>query len=393
MERLKLAFKTALIKTLDISKKTIKMKKIIYTFTIVLFYSCTTKSSSQSTENRSLPVISLNRENAETFKEYPATIEGIMDIEIRPRVDGHLIQLFVDEGTYVKKGDPMFKIDDLPYQEKYNEASAQLTASENALIKAKLELEKLIPLIENKISSEYEWKVAETNHKIAIANVAQAKSFLASSKINVDFTTIKAPISGYVGRLPKKIGSLINRNDIDPLTSISNIDQVYAYFSLSEVDFVRFKETYNGNTLTDKIKQVPEVSLVLADNSSYSEKGKIDMINGQFDKTTGSISLRAIFDNQKALIRSGNTAKIKLQIQHQQVFSIPQSATLDIQDKTFIYVIDEHDKVHAQAIQILSTSGNNYLFKADLKFGNRVVTTGLDGLSDGDIIRPIDEKL
>ncbi|MCP1996098.1 efflux RND transporter periplasmic adaptor subunit [Flavobacterium sp. HSC-61S13] len=369
------------------------MKKIIYSITVLFLYSCSSKTTPESTEKLALPVIELKQINTETFKEYPATIEGIMDIEIRSRVDGHLIQLYVDEGTYVKKGDPLFKIDDLPYLEQHNHARAELTASEHALINAKLELDRLVPLIENKISSDYELKIAETNYKIAIAKVTQTKAAVATAKINVDFTTIKAPISGYVGRLPKKLGSLINRGDLEPLTSISNTDQVLVYFSLSELDFIDFKETYEGNTLTDKVRQVPAVSLLLADHQLYSEKGKIDMINGRFDKTTGAITLRAIFANPKAVIRSGNTGKIQLRIMHQHVFSVPQSATVDIQDKTFVYVLDEHNKVHAQAIQIIASRGNNYLFKSDLQFGNRIVTKGIDALADGDVVTVIEENL
>lgn len=392
MKKQKESFKRNDFNTLLFLKKKCSMKIMLLALPTIVLFSCSSKIESETTEDTTLPIISLNKMDTLTFKEYPAVIEGVMDIEVRSRVDGHLIQLFVDEGAYVRKGDPLFKIDDLPYIEQYNEANAHLSEAENTLSKAKLELDRLIPLIENKISSDYELKIAETNYKIAQNKVVQAKSTAKIAKINVDFTTIKAPISGYIGRIPRKIGSLINRNDLATLTSISNVDQIFVYFSLSEMDFIQFKDTYEGNTVADKMKQIPSVSLILADNVSYGENGRIDMINGQFDKTTGSITLRAIFPNSKTLIRSGNTGKIQMKINHQDVFSVPQSATVDIQDKTFIYVVDEQNKVHTQAIQILANIGNNYLFKTNLSIGNRIVTKGMDALSDGDIINPIEQK-
>lgn len=368
------------------------MKIIIYTFTALLFYSCMSKKVPEVIENKSLPFIYLKKTTIETFKEYPTNIEGKMDIEIRPRVNGNLIRLFVDEGSYVKKGQPLFKIDDLSFIEHYNEAKAQLSAAENELKNAKLEVERLLPLIEHKISSEYELKRAKTNQQIALSKVEQIKALVQSAKISIGFTTIRAPIAGYIGRLPKKIGSMISPSDTLPLTTISNIDQVVAYFSLSELDFIEFRKSYQGSTMMEKIEHLPPVSLFLADHSIYSEKGKIDMVNGQFDKTTGSIILRAIFPNTKGLIRSGNTGKIQLGMQHENVYPIPQSATTNIQDKTFVYTLDQDNKVHLEAIEISANSGSNYLIKEELKFGNRIVTKGIDALSDGDRITPIEEK-
>lgn len=209
-------FKSENLNISALFKSKSRIKIIICSLTSLILYSCSSKVDSKTLENKTLPIISLQKKDTVTFKEYPTSLEGVMDVEIRSRVEGHLTELFVDEGVYVNKGYPLFKIDDLPYKEQYNQAKAYLNASENALVIAKLELDRLIPLVENKISSDYELKIAQTNYKIAIAKVAQAKSGLETAKINLDFTTIKAPISGYIGRIPKKIGSLISPSDTTP---------------------------------------------------------------------------------------------------------------------------------------------------------------------------------
>src|SRR6202000_1953224 len=160
------------------------------------------------------------------------------------------------------------------------------------------------------------------------------------------------------------------------------------YFSLSEKDFVSFKEQYAGSTLTDKLKQVPLVSLVLADNTAYGKQGKVDMIDGQFDKTTGAITLRATFDNPQGLLRSGNTGKIRLSLQHKDALIVPQSATVEMQDKVFVFELADSNKVKKQAIDIVGKSGNNYLVKDGIKVGDKIVLSGFDHLQEGAEIQP-----
>ncbi|RYG45350.1 MAG: efflux RND transporter periplasmic adaptor subunit, partial [Chitinophagaceae bacterium] len=234
---------------------------------------------------QSLPVLSIESSSATTEAEFPAAIQGTTDIEIRPQVTGTLDKVFVDEGAYVSKGQPLFKINDHPYTEQLNNAMASQSAAEAAAINAQLEVDKFTPLVQNKVVSDYQLKTAKANLLIAKANVVQARAAVASARINLGYTMIKAPVSGYIGRLPKKQGSQINPADPEAMTTLSDVKQVYAYFSLGENDFMSFKSQYQGNTIGDKLKTLPPVSLVLADNSVYTESGKIDMVDGQFDKT------------------------------------------------------------------------------------------------------------
>jgi membrane fusion protein (multidrug efflux system) len=166
------------------------------------------------------------------------------------------------------------------------------------------------------------------------------------------------------------------------------VHDVHVYFSLSEQDFVSFKEQYPGSTLKDKLRRVPSVSLLLADNSIYPKEGKIDMIDGQFDKTTGAISLRATFDNPQGLLRSGNTGKVRLGLRHKDVLKVPQSATLEVQDKVFVFALADSNKVKKRVISIVGKSGNDYLVKDGLKQGDQIVLSGFDHLQEGTVIHP-----
>jgi membrane fusion protein (multidrug efflux system) len=370
------------------------MKTIISLSIItLLLVGCANKNEgAPASAPATLPVLNIAYESAATETEFPVAIQGKNDVEIRPQVNGTLDKIYVDEGAYISQGQPLFKINDNLYRQQLNNATASLNASEASLINAQLEVEKLIPLVQNKVVSDYQLKTAKANISIAKANVAQNRSAVEAAQINVNYTLIKAPVSGYIGRLPKKQGSLISQNDPEALTKLSDTKEVYAYFSLGENDFINFKTNYKGNTINDKLKNLPPVSLVLSDNSIYSQKGKIDMVDGQFDKTTGAITLRAKFPNANGLLRSGNTGKVKISIQHDNSIVIPQDATIEIQDKLYVFLVDKKNSVVRQPIQISGKSGTNYLIKEGIKTGDRIVLKGFENLPDGAIIIPENPK-
>ncbi|WP_233621901.1 efflux RND transporter periplasmic adaptor subunit [Flavobacterium agrisoli] len=366
------------------------MKKVILLPLIaLLLISCGDKQqTSEAVAAPLLPVFSIQNTNAVTEVEYPAAIQGAVDVEIRPQISGNLERVYVDEGAYVTKGQTLFKINERPFREQLNNALANLHAAEAAFINAQLEIDKLTPLVQNKVVSDYQLKTAKASQKIAAANIEQTKAMVASARINLEYTTVKAPVSGYIGRLPKKQGSLVSASDIEPLTNLSDVHEVFAYFSLSETDFINFKAQYAGSTLGDKIKNLPAVSLILADNTPYTHLGKIDMIDGQFDKTTGAITLRATFPNKNGTLRSGNTGKIHLGIQHDDAILIPQSATVEMQDKVFVFTVSKDNKVTKTPINIIGKSGTNYLIKDGVQPGDQIVLSGIDKLQEGQKIQP-----
>lgn len=365
------------------------MKKIVTVITVALIVtSCSPKQENAIAEAPILPVYAIENMLATTDAEYPAAIQGSVDLEIRPQVSGNLEKIYVDEGQLVSKGQLLFKINEQPFREQLNNALASQHAAEAALINAQLEIDKLTPLVQNKVVSEYQLKNAVASHKIAKANLEQAKAIVASARINLGYTSITAPVNGYIGRLPRKQGSLVASTDIEPLTKLSDVHEVYAYFSLGETDFINFKKQYSGNTIDDKIKNLPPVQLILADNNPYSENGKIDMVDGQFDKNTGAITLRATFPNSKGLLRSGNTGKIRLSIPHENAIVVPQEATIEIQDKIFVFTLDNQNKVSKKPITISGKSGTNYLVENGIKSGDRIVFKGFENLQEGTIIKP-----
>lgn len=370
------------------------MKTIIFLSIItLLLVGCVNKNeSAPASAPATLPVLNITYETAATETEFPVAIQGKNDVEIRPQVNGTLDKIYVDEGAFVNQGQPLFKINDNPYRQQLNNASASLNAAQAALINAQLEVEKLTPLVQNKVVSDYQLKTAKANVSIAKANVAQNRAAVEAAQINVNYTLIKAPVSGYIGRLPKKQGSLISVNDPEALTRLSDTKEVYAYFSLGENDFINFKSNYQGTTISDKLKNLPPVSLVLSDNSIYSQTGKVDMVDGQFDKTTGAITLRAKFPNANGLLRSGNTGKVKISIQHDNSIVIPQDATIEIQDKLFVFLVDKKNVVARQPIQVSGKSGTNYLVKEGIKTGDRIVLKGFENLPDGATIIPENKK-
>ncbi|RYG01617.1 MAG: efflux RND transporter periplasmic adaptor subunit, partial [Chitinophagaceae bacterium] len=278
------------IHRLFILLNTVKQFNQVKTMLIISLLSITLVSCKSSPDQAAaappppvLPVSLVNESTETTFIEYPASIQGAIDIDVRPQVSGYLQSVLVNEGAYVSAGQTLFKINENPYREALNNAKASLHAAEAAILNAQLEVDKLTPLVQNKVVSEFQLKTAKTAYKIAQANAEQAKASVASAQINLGYTNVKATVSGYIGRIPKKQGSLVSPTDQIALTQLSDIHEVHVYFALAENDFNSFNANYPGKSPADRIKHLPAVELVLADNSIYPIKGKIDMIDGQFD--------------------------------------------------------------------------------------------------------------
>lgn len=365
------------------------MKSILIAIIAIALFSCSPgQQAPPAPAPPALPVSTVVSGNQTTYQEYPASIEGTVNVEIRPQVSGALDKVFVDEGAFVSAGQPIFKINEQPYRAALNNALAALHAAQAAAGNAQLEVDKLTPLVANKVVSDYQLKTAKAAYQVAVANIESAKANVSTAQINLGYTLIKAPVSGYIGRLIKKQGSLVSPQDVDALTQLSDVHDVHVYFSLGEKDFVAFKEQYPGASLKDKLANLPAVALLLSDNSEYAKQGHIDMIDGQFDKTTGAITLRASFSNPQGLLRSGNTGKIRLSLPHKDALIVPESATVEMQDKIFVWAVADSNKVKKLPITIEGRSGNNYLVKDGIKAGDRIVLSGIDKLQEGAVIQP-----
>lgn len=337
---------------------------------------------------QTLPVIQVNPTNASTYEEYSASVEGTRNVDIRPQVDGYLDKIYLDEGAFVHKGQPLFKINDRVYAAQLENAKANLQSAKAAEESAQINVDKLAPLVQNNVVSDVQLKTAKAALDAAKANVAQAEAMVQNADINVGFTLVTAPIDGYIGRIPYKIGSLVGRTDPQPLTVVSEISEVYAYFSMSESDFLKFKNKYQGATVEEKVKQMPQVDLVLSDGSVYARKGKVETVEGQFDRTIGTIPFRVVFPNPDGSLRTGNTGKIRIPKEETGVFAIPQAATYELQDKVFVFAVGDSNKVASKLITITGSKGNYYLVSKGVNPGDKIVFAGLDRLRDGAVIVP-----
>jgi membrane fusion protein (multidrug efflux system) len=335
-----------------------------------------------------LPVLTIRQQPATTQQEFAGKLEGRVNVEIRPQVEGYLEKIFVEEGAFVRAGQPLFKVNDRPYREQLGNASASLDAAKAALLKAQVDVDRLTPLVQNNVVSDVQLRTAKSNQLAAQAGVAQAEAMRSTARINLGYTTIVAPVSGYIGRIPRKIGSLVGKTDAEPLTLLSDIREVYAYFSMGETDFLAFTRQARGNTIEEKLKNLPPVTLILADNSEYPEKGRIDAVEGQFDKTTGAITFRAVFPNANGLIRSGNTGRVRLEQRREEAILVPQESTYELQEKIFVYTLADSNKVKSTAITVTGRSGTSYLVKDGVKSGDKIVFTGISNLRDGMTITP-----
>lgn len=337
---------------------------------------------------QALPVVTVRNSTATTYQEFSASLQGSKDIEIRAQVDGYLDRIYVDEGAQVRKGQPLFKINEQPYRERLNNAKANLAASKANLANAEINVVKLTPLVDNNVVSEIQLRAANAAYEAALASVTQAEAMVGSAQINLGYTTITAPTDGYIGRIDVEPGSLVGTSTAAPLTVLSEIKEVHAYFSFSEREFLDFINRFDGGTIQEKIERMPPVELILADNTVYPFKGQVETVAGQFDNTTGAISFRATFPNASGLLRSGNTGRIRIPHLVESALMVPRESTYELQDKIFVFALSDSNKVVSTPIQVSDNMDNFYLVQNGLKAGDKIVYAGLDRLNDGAVIQP-----
>ena len=240
-------------------------------------------------------------QNITLYKDFPATLEGEQTVEIRPRVAGYIEKIFVDEGDYVKKGQLLFQINANDIRAQVRSAEAQVKVAESQVATAKIELEKTKPLVEKDIVSEFQLESVNTSLQSAEAQLAQANANLANAKANLEYTMISSPTNGFIGTFPYRVGSLVSSSVAQPLTTVSNTSTMRAYFSINEKAFLQLTKSLEGNTTTEKLSNLPEVDLILPDQSVYPQKGKIEIASGIVDPQTGAINMRASFPMPKVI--------------------------------------------------------------------------------------------
>lgn len=387
----------------------------VFTMTVA---SCGSKGQQQMPDPQ-IAVMQVNPTNASNSEEYPAQIKGKTDIEIRPQVSGFITKVCVDEGQRVHKGQALFILDQVQLQAAVRSAEssvasakgqvanaqAAVNAARTRVSTAQMTADTKRNLLNKNIISQYEYQVAEndlTNARAALAQaeaglasanagLAQAQSQVTIAKKNLAYATVTAPSDGVVGSIPNREGSLASPSSVTPLTTISDNSEIYAYFSLTEKDLL--KMTDNGQRPLDQaVAAMPEVTLRLADGTEYPLKGKVATVNGLIDTSTGAATVRALFNNPSGMLRSGNTGSIMIPVNSQNVMVIPQKATFEVQDRRFVYVVNDSNKVESKPITVQQLSdGQNFVVTSGLKAGDRIAVEGVGSkLQDGMKIVPVD---
>ena len=347
------------------------------------------KSGSKQTGIKPYPVIVLKPQSAVINSDYPATVQGMQNIEIRPKIDGYVDAIYIDEGATVKKGQLLFRINAPQYEQNVNTAQANIKIAVADVNAAQMQVNKVKPLVEKDIVSAYELEAAVYNLQSKQAALAQAQAALNNAKTNLSYTVITSPADGVVGILPYKIGSLVNSTTTNPLTTVSNISQIYAYFSINERQGLDFFLASKGVTMQDKLATMPPVSLVLANGIILPRKGRIETASGLINPQTGAINMRATFENPDGLVRSGSSAIVRVPRTIDTALLVPQKATYQIQGKLFVYVMDADNKVRSVDIGSNATAaGQSFVVQTGVKAGDKIVVDGISNLREDQVINP-----
>ncbi len=308
---------------------------------------------------------------------YPATIKGKTDVEIRPQVSGFITRVLVDEGQHVRKGQALFEIDKVQYESAVRSAEALVASAKAQVSTARLTADNKRKLFEKNIISDYEYQTATLSLQSAEASLNQAKAQLVNARKNLSYATVVAPCDGVVGMIPNREGSLASPSSAQALTTVSDNSKVYAYFSFNEKDVLEM--TQNGTrTMQAAINEMPEVKLRLSDGTIYPFTGKVSTVSGVLNATTGTATVRALFDNKNGMLRSGSTGNVLIPQQASNVILIPQQATYEVQDMKYVYVVNDSSIAHARIIKVDPIdNGKQYVVRDGLKVGEVIVTEGV----------------
>lgn len=376
--------------------KKLWLRSIVSVLIITLFAGCFA-TDKKSTAGAGGPppapmpynVVSVYSGEATIENSFPATIEGQQNVEIRPKVDGFIQKIFVDEGAVVRKGQPLFQLSNPQYEQAVRSASAAVKIAGANVMTAAMDVNKVRPLVEKNIISKYELQSNEYTLQSRQASLASAKSDLVNAKVNMGYTYLTSPSDGIVGAIPYKKGSLVSSTSGSPLTTVYNTKNIYAYFSMNEKELLAFSRQAEGKTLQNKLATTQDVILILADGSEYPQNGRITTATGLINTQTGSANLRATFSNAQGLIRSGSSATIKMPVTIENSILVPQSATFDNQGKKFVYKLIGKDSISNVAIEITENSiGNLYIVKSGLTKDDQIVIEGVGSLRPGTKITP-----
>ena len=357
------------------------MKKLMFFVTIAaMLVSCGGGGGRPQFGDNEFPVKTVGTSQADMQSTYPASVKGVQDVEIRPKVQGFLVEIHVKEGQTVGTGQLLFVIDNVTAQAKVRQAQASVNAAQQQVNTTKLTYQNSQTLHANNVIGDYELQTSKNNYESAQAQLTQAQAALASAKEELTFCYVKSPANGVVGTLPFKKGALVSGSNV--LTTVSNISSMDVYFSVTEKEAMILSREGLGS--------LPNVNLKLADGSIYPHEGKVTKMSGVIDQATGSVQLIASFPNTEKMLKSGGSGTIIIPRSNSDAIIIPQSCVSELQDKKFVYILGKDNKVKYTEVKVdPQNDGNNYIVTEGLKIGDKYVSNGITKLADGMEIVPI----
>lgn len=375
-------------------------KLVILSLAAVSLVACKKEAPKQDGP-KSYPVINVEAKNIVGYQTFPATIQGRVNNDVRTKIQGYITQVLVDEGQYVTKGQPLFRLETNILNENaaaskagIGAAESNIAAAQAAVSAANVEVNKLKPLVQKNIISNVQLQTAQANLAQAQAQLKQAQAAKSQAvanykgiEANIEYSIIRAPISGVIGKLPLKVGSLVGPSDQAPLTTISDTSGIFAYFSMNEKEYFDFLEKSPGATMPEKIKNLPMVELQLANGSIYPEKGRIEAITGQIDPTTGTIQFRVAFTNAQKLLSNGNSGTIRFPQYYENVLVVPESATYEQQGIVYVYKVDKSDTARNVVVNVIDRIDNMALIKSGVNKGETIIAAGIGGLKPGTAVK------
>ncbi|MGA9211373.1 efflux RND transporter periplasmic adaptor subunit [Kaistella sp.] len=396
-----------------------KNKIILLSFTVLSVLSCKKKDERPAQGPKVVATVAVENRNVTGYSTFPASIEGRVNNDVRAKMQGYITQVLVDEGQYVTKGQPLFKLETNSLSQSANAAKAgvgaaqsnvaasdaNVKAAQSAVSVAQVEVNKLRPLVEKNIISSVQLQTAEANlaraqaqvaqavasKQQASAGVAQAQANFKGAQENVNYSIIRAPISGVIGKINFRNGSLVGPGDPMPISTVSDTSELYAYFSMNEKQYLDFLKNSVGSNVPEKLKNLPAVELLLANGDVYKEKGYVKAVTGQIDPATGSIQFRVSFPNPDKLLSNGNSGTIRIPVAYDNALVLPESATYEQQGLVYIYKVKQ-DTAKSNVINIIDRVNNMVIIKDGAEKGEIVVAEGVGTLKSGTPVKPQPKK-
>jgi multidrug efflux system membrane fusion protein len=343
---------------------------------------CSAKAEKDTAEAPPIvPVVTLKTSSQELHRDYVADVQAVRNVEVRAQVAGFLEHIYVEEGKPVKKGQLLFRLNASAYQNKLAQARAAVASAQAQAAAVRVERDRVRLLVDKNVIARSELALSDSKVNDAQAQIAAARAGEAAARLSLSYTLVRAPFDGVIDRIPLKMGSVVQEGTL--LTTVSDLSSVFAYFDVAEGNYM----DYNKAKQLHPEQHPDSVHLTLANGEMYPITGHIETAESEFNPNTGSIALKARFANPQRLLKHGASGKVRLTSELPNALLLPQKAVFEIQDKNYVYVVDQQGTVHTRNFVPQTRLGDFYVVKEGLKPGERVVYEGAPDLRDGQKIQ------